>query len=404
MSVCNAYLARLLSSNEPSYRFFVNRLLVIGLAIFSVSGCTGLASLPDPASLVPIQAKVKVATDWQTQLQLTNLQPNWFASASTTGLQPVRKGDQLYAAAGDQVAAIDAAAGSINWQQSLSDVIAAGIGTTDNHLVVGTQDGQLHLLDQDQGDIVWSITTTSETLSIPQADASRLLVQTIDGRLTAYAIKDGAEIWSYASRLPSLTLRGGSDPLINDGLVYAGFASGKLVALDVITGDLVWQRTLGLTSSFDLDRLADIDSGLGWYDGVIYASNFQGELAALDALSGRIIWTQPAERIVAIEVTQHRLFGLDQRGIIQAYDRKTGDPVWQNDELLNRGMTHLVAYQDWLLAFDRLGYLHLLDASSGELVGRQRTGQTSAQVGVLSTADLLYIVMPRGKAKKLALQ
>ena len=69
--------------------------------------------------------------------------------------------------------------------------------------------------------------TSSEALAAPQANSNIVVVQTVDGKVSAYAIEDGKFQWSYTANLPSLTLRGTSTPLINERYTYAGFASGQ---------------------------------------------------------------------------------------------------------------------------------------------------------------------------------
>ena len=58
--------------------------------------------------------------------------------------------------------------------------------------------------------------------------AKFVIVKTGSGELIALD-KDSGEIeWSYRSKLPALTIRGSSSPVIDNNMVYATFDNGRL--------------------------------------------------------------------------------------------------------------------------------------------------------------------------------
>ena len=77
-------------------------------------------------------------------------------------------------------------------------------------------------------------------------------------------------------------MRGTSTPAIDSGLVVAGFDAGRLAALELRTGKLVWEAVVATSRGrSELERMVDIDSDPLIYDGVIYVASFQGQLAAV---------------------------------------------------------------------------------------------------------------------------
>lgn len=72
-----------------------------------------------------------------------------------------------------------------------------------------------------------------------------------------------------------------SAPLLNDERVYIGSTSGTVHALDVTTGELLWDYASGRTS---------VSTAITYGDGRLYFGTEGGEIHALDAESGREIW------------------------------------------------------------------------------------------------------------------
>ena len=85
---------------------------------------------------------------------------------------------------------------------------------------------------------------SSEVLSVPQTDFEKVIVQTADGNVTALAASDGQSLWIYDRSVPVLTLRGTSTPAVQQGVVVAGFSSGKLTGLYRSTLDWMFHRPL----------------------------------------------------------------------------------------------------------------------------------------------------------------
>ena len=75
-----------------------------------------------------------------------------------------------------------------------------------------------------------------EVLSPPQGNGSVVVAQTYDGKLQGLDFNSGEIIWTYDSNVPVLTVRGTSVPILRTNVVYAGFANGRVLAFDALTG------------------------------------------------------------------------------------------------------------------------------------------------------------------------
>ncbi len=117
-------------------------------------------------------------------------------------------------------------------------------------------------------------------------------------RLYAIDVETGEEIWQYDARLPEGILpccdvinRGGA---IYGDKIYFGTLDARIVALDLKTGDVVWK-----------DKIADYKAGYSYtsapliVDGLVITGNsggefgIIGEVQARDAETGDVVWTRP---------------------------------------------------------------------------------------------------------------
>ncbi len=117
-------------------------------------------------------------------------------------------------------------------------------------------------------------------------------------RLYAIDVETGEEIWQYDARLPEGILpccdvinRGGA---IYGDKIYFGTLDARIVALDLKTGDVVWK-----------DKIADYKAGYSYtsapliVDGLVITGNsggefgIIGEVQARNAETGDVVWTRP---------------------------------------------------------------------------------------------------------------
>ena len=82
---------------------------------------------------------------------------------------------------------------------------------------------------------------SSEVLALPTGANGVAVIRTVDGRVYVLDADSGKRIWIYDRTVPLLTLRGNSAPVIHNGIVITGSDSGKLAALTLKTGTVLWE-------------------------------------------------------------------------------------------------------------------------------------------------------------------
>lgn len=81
-------------------------------------------------------------------------------------------------------------------------------------------------------------------------------------------------------------------------------------------------------------------------------------------------------------------------GKIKAFEITSGQPLWENDQLLNRKLSNPVMLGTDLVVGDLDGVLHLIDPRTGQITGRSKT---SGEVRSLRVIDnQLYVSTRKG--------
>lgn len=365
----------------------MNRTLAAGLAVLMLAGCgsSSKKELP-PAELEKFTAEVELERSWKRNIGVGQ-------GALYTSLQPALDGLTLYAAdAKGRVISMDRETGKVNWEVKLKERLSGAVGAGGGRVMLGTLDGMVITLDENDGSELWRAQVSSEVLAPPQTNGDIVVVQSQDDKLVALDIGTGEQRWVYESSLPVLTVRGHSTPVVSLYRVYAGLASGRVVALDAANGIALWeQRVAQPQGRSELERMVDIDGDLLLQDNTLYAATYQGNLVALDAESGNVRWQRPASSHAGPGAGFGSVYLSKADGSVEAYDQNRATPLWTNDQLLRRQLTAPVAFSSYVAVADFEGYLHLLAQTDGRLVGRVRVDSKGVRVAPIAQSGTLYV-------------
>ena len=340
----------------------------------------------EPAELIDFDATLPIKRLWSTKI-------GGDAEALRVALRPVGDGNRVYAASFDgNVGAMDPQTGKIVWRSKLDIELASGPGVGEGLVVVVAADGYVIALNASDGAEQWRAYVAGESLATPLVVDDYVVVQTVDNRLSALSIFDGTPRWSIEQETPTLTIRGSASPVAVGGTVVSGFDNGRLVAVDLESGDVQWESLLSPpTGRSDLDRLADIDGDLAVVGQDVYASGYQGRVASFAAESGQILWDRELSSYEGVTADWNNIYSTLDTGEIVALNRRNGAEVWRQNALLRREPTVPVSFRSAVVVGDLEGYVHFFSNVNGEPVARVRAGKEAIIGTPLVVADTLLV-------------
>jgi outer membrane protein assembly factor BamB len=364
--------------NEP-----ITWLLALA-TIFQLAGCSGMGEKVStgfglwggkdtgekPAALVEFKPAAELKSSWQERV----------GGAGDTVLFPAVVSDRIYAVGLDgKIAHISAETGKQQWSIDSGRKVSGGVGADSGMVAVGTAKGEVLTFDA-KGQPLWQARLSSEILSAPQVANDIVVVRTGDGRIFGLDAKDGKRKWVYQRAMPSLALRSNAGVVVTHGAVFAGFAGGKLVALNLATGNIGWEATVALPrGATELERVTDVSS-LPVVDGrMICATAYQGRTACFDIASGNLLWARDVSSSSGLAMDDRYVYVSDTRGAIHALDKHSGASLWKQDKLLARQVTAPLALGRYIAVADVQGYVHLLAREDGSFAARIATD--GSQIG-----------------------
>ena len=374
---------------------------LLAATLLLLSGCStigGWFSSDDdedprkPAELQKITEMVKVARLWSTGVGDGQGKGRY-------ALQPAISGDTLYAASADgELKALNRQSGKRLWDRELDSGLSGGVGVYGNSLFLGGADGSVLRVSATDGELIWRVPVSSEVLAPPQSNGRVVVAQSYDGRLHGLDFETGRRLWTHDSNMPALTIRGTSTPILRDNLVFAGFASGRVLAFDIATGAVQWEARVAIPQGrSEIERIVDVDGSMDLAGSELYAASYQGNLVAMEASSGRKIWQQKVSSVSGVSTGFGNAYVADEDGTVYAWLRNGQGLRWSQNALAWRGLGRPVPVSSYLAVPDFEGYVHLLSQVDGEFVGRLRVDRKGVRADMLSDGNTLYVYGNSGK-------
>ena len=305
-------------------------------------------------------------------------------------LTPSFQGSRLYAAEPEgRVYALDAQSGKILWKRDLDEALAAGVGADARQVLAVTREGEVFSLDAENGETRWRQKMGTEILARPVLSEKQVLLRSGDGQVIGADPDSGSILWRVRRSVPALTVRGLSAPLIIDNVALIGFASGRLSGIEVESGAELWSaRIFRARGSNEVNRLVDIDSDPYKMGDRLIIAGFQAQISALSLKTRRIEWDSDYSTLRPMSSVGDTLLVTTDDGSVSGLDIRTGLQLWEVGALRGRGVSGPLGLgQNGLTVVgDYKGLLYLIDAASGQLVGRQKGGG-GAVLGIYGSGD-----------------
>jgi outer membrane protein assembly factor BamB len=208
---------------------------------------------------------------------------------------------RVYATSGlGDVEALDAATGASIWRVRPAGPLRGSPTIANDNVYVTTQDNQLFALNPADGKVRWNASGTFETAGVlgaaaPAAAQGTVVAGYSSGELTAYRYENGRTVWQDALTRTSISTAVATisdidaEPVIDQGRVYALGQGGRMVAMELNTGQRIWEiNAAGLNTPWVVGE---------W----IYAVTDQGQLMALARATGKVKWLTQLRRYRDVE-------------------------------------------------------------------------------------------------------
>lgn len=308
-----------------------------------------------------------------------------------------------------RVSAFEVATGRQVWRVDLtpeheeSGAIGGGIAYEAGRLYASTAYGELFALDPASGKQIWAERIGTPIRSAPTVNSGKVFAITFDNQLHAVDAETGKKAWSHSGITESAGLLGGASAAVDGGLVVVPYSSGELFALRVDNGTVAWNDQLVRTGRVSpVGTINDINGRPVIDRGRVFAVSHSGRMVSIDLRSGERIWDREIAGLQTPWVAGEFVFTVNLDAEVVCLSRRDGRIRWVRqldryrnpDSRTNKG---LITWYGPTLAGDRLvlvsshGQAVSLSPYSGDVLGVMKLSSSAAVAPVVADGAL-YIL------------
>ncbi len=266
--------------------------------------------------------------------------------------------------------------------------------------------GFVAAIDDRNGGIVWQVRPGGPLRGAPTVANGAIYVISQDNQIYSLKEADGSTNWSASASLEVAGVFGSASPAVGQGTVVAGFSSGELKAYRYENGRQVWEDALQRTSiRTSVSSLSDIDADPVIDNGQIFSVGQGGRMVALDLITGQRQWELNLAGIDTPWLAGDWLFVVTDDAKLICVSRPNGHIRWINQLpqfTKAKSKKGEIDYSGPILAGGRLvvtgsnGALIFVDPTTGATQGQTTVGAPVSLSPIVANSTL-YILDDRGR-------
>ncbi|MBF0194659.1 MAG: outer membrane protein assembly factor BamB [Magnetococcales bacterium] len=358
-----------------------------------VAGCSSSGDKDDIISFVEPKPgrSVGLKREWRRNIGFT---PDKYMSHPRQ--IAVTEEDVFVGTYGGKVARVNKKSGKTVWREKVDVGVVGGVAVSDDLVFAGTINGKMVALSREDGKQIWESSVATTIASAPRVSDDKVLFTTLDNRTYALSITNGKIQWTHSTVPVTLVVKGAATPVVNGEIVYVGYSTGEMFALNKENGKVIWTKDFSrLTGRSEFERLQDLDAEVvvGKLDSdnlipKIYVVNHQGSIKAIHANNGGEVWDTKFSSIRRPLLWGSQLFVSGLGGYVVSISTEDGLEVWRT-EVSDGYLSAPVRLGNRIIVGDNKGRLLSLDPTSGRVVGLDKSKNSFIADPVVDRAALL---------------
>jgi outer membrane protein assembly factor BamB len=234
------------------------------------------------------------------------------------------------------VTAYDARTGDELWNRETApeddnegSFLGGGLAYDGGKIFVTGGYAQVVALDAQSGAELWRAPVDTPIRAAPAVNGGRVFVVTVENQVIALAAGDGRQLWTYSGASTPTILLGGGAPAVDGGVVIAPFTNGEVVALRVDNGSLLWSETVvAVRRTEAAASLPDVTASPVIDRGRVYIVGHSGVLVAVDLRTGQRVWDVPVSGVYTPWIAGDFLYAITIDSEIACIDVRSGRLLW----------------------------------------------------------------------------
>jgi outer membrane protein assembly factor BamB len=281
-----------------------------------------------------------------------------------------------------------------------------GVSYDDGKLYATDGVGDVVAMSAADGKILWRAKPGAPLRGSPTVANGAVYVLTQDNQVFSLNQTDGKVQWVQSGTLETQGVFGVAAPAVSQGTVVSGFSSGELSAYRYENGRILWQDALSRTSiTTSVSSLSDIDAAPVIDGGRVYAVGQGGRMVALELSTGQRLWEQNFAGISTPWIAGEWLFVVTDDARLVCLSRSNGKARWiaqlprfQNEKKRSNAITWFgpILAGNRLVLTNSRGEINFVSPTDGKVSSTIET-KTSFSLPPIVANSTLYTLDEKGK-------
>ena len=197
-------------------------------------------------------------------------------------------------------------------------------------LIVADNIAKLYALDINTGELIWTKKNNAPYNSQIKIYKDNFYIVDFENTLRAYTLNNGQEIWNKKTQKTLIRSQKKLSLVINKKIIYFNNSLGDISAVDINSGNLIWQTPTQSSLAYDTGFFLKT-SEIVMDKNALFFSNNQNQLFSIDTLTGSINWTQEINSSLRTTIINDFIFTISLEGYLIIIEKKSGNIIRIND-------------------------------------------------------------------------
>lgn len=271
-------------------------------------------------------------------LSLSKTTPDWKGKGGSGRsknnlpmVTPVVMGDKIYTLDNEsRLFARDTKEGKELWRTDLGTK-TQGVGlTASKNLVIAVSENGIVKAFDTKGKELWKKEFHVPFRNAPLLNGETIYLLSANNDLWVLNAKNGKEKWHYKTTAPLTLLQGMGRPALSNDILVVPFSSGEAVAFDANSGVLLWSQDLVGVKAFDaVAGLTQMSASPVIENGIVYLVGHGGKTMAVNLKTGESLWQVDRGGQTTPLISGNALFFVDNQNHLLALNKNSGKLFWE---------------------------------------------------------------------------
>ena len=195
-----------------------------------------------------------------------------------------------------------------------------------NTLVVADSIAKYYAININNGELLWSKNNSAPFNSQVKIYKDKFFAIDFENILRCYSIKDGTELWQVKTDQSFIKSQKKLSLVIVDNNVYFNNSIGDVSAVDIASGNLLWQTPTQSSGMYEEAFFLKTSDLIANNNSILFSNN-KNEFFSLDIKRGNLNWKQKVNSNIRSTLVDNIIFAVSMEGFLIIIDNQSGNII-----------------------------------------------------------------------------